>query len=401
MTYTHYGWPSSPYSAKSRAALRASGLPWTEAQPHALSLAWLQAQVGRKVIPVMRTPSGAFVQDSSRIVDALTEASGRPLVPGRGLARVLASWVEVFADEWMIYPAMYFRWRYHGGDFDYMVRDFGRCALPGLPAMVQRRGGLEVAKAMSRYLPIMGIDEQTGPAIETLTLELLDRLQARLSESPYVLGDTPCVADFALYGPLGAHVGRDPWSAGVIDARPAVRRWLDALDEGRDGAATLSLDETLSPTLASLLRLMFEIASPAWLEAHRFASEQWNGPGSSLRRRVGTFDARMPAAEGITHSMKLTAVTVWKMHRPLRAWRELGEAESDAARRVLESLGAQSLIELPLLEGFDLESIAWRQDKTSFGPLGKLLDGLTPALRRAPAWRPLHPLRRGPVRALG
>ncbi|MEM7159759.1 MAG: glutathione S-transferase family protein [Myxococcota bacterium] len=401
MTYTHYGWPSSPYSAKSRAALRASGLPWTEAQPHALSLAWLQAHVGRKVIPVMRTPSGQFVQDSSRIVDTLTEASGRPLVPEPGLARVLASWVEVFADEWMIYPAMYFRWRYHGGDFDYMVRDFGRCALPGLPGVVQRRGGLEVAKAMSRYLPIMGIDKHTGPAIETLTLELLDRLEARLDESAYVFGETPCVADFALYGPLGAHVGRDPWSAGVIDARPSVRRWLEALDEGRDEAAPLSVDEALPPALASLLRLMFEIAAPAWVQAHGFATEQWEGPGSSMHRRVGTFDAQLPAADGITHSMKLTAVTVWKMHRPLRARLELPEAQARAAGEVLESLGASGLLDLPLLDGFDLDSIAWRKDQTSFGPLGKLLDSLTPALKRAPAWRPLHPLRRGPVRALG
>jgi glutathione S-transferase len=400
-TYLHYGWPVSPYSAKSRAALRVSGLPWSEVQPHALTLAWLQSHVGRKVIPVLRTPSGAFIQDSSRIVDTIERESGLPMTPPAGLARVLALWLEVFADEWMIYPAMAFRWRYAGGGWDATVEHFGHRALPGWPASMRARAGREVAGAMNRYLPIMGVTDETWPAIVHETEALLDRLAARLDDAPYVLGGTPCIADFALYGPLAAHLGHDAWSAHVIDDRPRVRAWIDRLDRAVDRPATLALGE-IPESLAPVLRSVFRLAAPAWLAAYTAAEAHWSESAHSLPRRLGRFDARLRDAAGnvVIHAHKLTAVTVWKMSRAVQALVDAGDAAGDIARQLAEC-GAGSLAELAPLPGLTLQAIQFRDDPTQYGRLGGVLDRVTPMLRSLPARGPAHARRRGPVAGLG
>lgn len=400
-TYIHYGWPSSPYSAKSRAALRASGLPWTEVQPNALTFSWLQAQVGRKVIPVLQTPHGRFVQDSSRITDAVEAASGLSLTPGHGLARIIALLFEVFADEWMIYPAMYFRWRYRGGNFDYMVQDFGRCAAPGLPGMVQRKAGLMIAQAMHRYLPIMGIDENTGPAIEAETRALIAELEAHFANHRFLLGDTPCIADFSMYGPLAAHIGRDPWSASVIDAFPHVRAWIRRLDGGLASPGRLHIDpgDAVLTTLRPILQRALRVAAPGWAEAHRLARAQRGGPGTTLRRRVGVFEAKLQCVDQVVvHPHKLTAVTAWKLQRPLRAMEAMGDT---LPRDFLQALGAGELLELPVIDNFALDHIAFKKDATGFGGLGAVVDMVTPLLRRAPRVRPLHPAGKGPIPGLG
>lgn len=398
MTFIHYGWPASPYSAKSRAALRVSGLDWTEARPHVLTFAWLEAHVGRKVIPVLRTPEGEFVQDSSRIVDLVEGRSGRAMTPVDPVARTLALWLEVFADEWLIYPAMDFRWRYRGGDVEFMIADFGRCAAPGAPAMVRAKAGETIANAMRRYLPIMGIDARTGPAMARTTFGFLDRLAAHLERSPYLLGDHPCIADFAVYGPIAAHIGRDPWSAHVIDDRPAIRRWVSAIDRGRDLPGTLALDpDALPPTLVAVLESALTIAAPAWIEAHRLAIQRWRA-GPPLRRRLGEFEARLDG--GVVHPHKLTAVNAWKLQRPLRAQAALAPA---VRRGLLATLGCEALAELDpsALAGYDLDAIAWKRDPTSFGLLGRIVETLTPLVRHVPPVRPVHPKRAGPVRGLG
>ena len=399
-TYIHYGWPASPYAAKTRAALRTSGLPWTEAQPHGLTFAWLQAHIGRKVIPVLRCPDGRFVQDSSRIIDALQSASGVGLTPATGFARVVALWLEVFADEWMIYAAMYFRWLYAGGDYDFMVRDFGRSSLPGLPPPLQDKAGLAVAEAMNQYLPVMGVSETTGPAIEAASLRVLDAMQAHLDTTPFLLGASPCIADFAMYGPIAAHIGRDPWSAPVIDSRPALRRWVDCLGRGeRSSAAPLVTDpDTVPASLATLLREAFALASPAWREAHRRTAEARASTTSGVPRRLGTFEATL-GSKGVpvTHRHDLTAVTAWKMQRPLLAIQQLAPGEQERIRAALQALGAGPLAELEALAGYGLDEIRWHDDQTSFGPLGVAIDALAPLMRVLPARRPIQPKASGPI----
>jgi hypothetical protein len=64
----------------------------------------------------------------------------------------------------------------------------------------------------------------------------LRRLSSMLDDQPFLLGSTPCIADFAAYHPLWFSRVVNPAMAGVLDATPDVLEWMDrmaAIGHGR------------------------------------------------------------------------------------------------------------------------------------------------------------------------
>ena len=57
----------------------------------------------------------------------------------------------------------------------------------------------------------------------------LRRLANMLEEQDFLLGSAPCVADFSAYHPLWFSRSRVPVMAGILDATPAVLRWMDRM----------------------------------------------------------------------------------------------------------------------------------------------------------------------------
>jgi hypothetical protein len=50
-----------------------------------------------------------------------------------------------------------------------------------------------------------------------------------LHGQPYLLGDKPCIADFAAYHPLWFTRTQTSVMAGILDATPAVLTWMDRM----------------------------------------------------------------------------------------------------------------------------------------------------------------------------
>jgi hypothetical protein len=50
-----------------------------------------------------------------------------------------------------------------------------------------------------------------------------------LHEQPFLLGDAPCIADFAAYHPLWFSRVVNPAMAGILDATPGVLAWMDRM----------------------------------------------------------------------------------------------------------------------------------------------------------------------------
>jgi glutathione S-transferase len=78
---------------------------------------------------------------------------------------------------------------------------------------------------------------------------LLDALEARLAETPWVGGDAPSVADFACYHPLWLHVScnRKPLAAG-----PKVLQWYKAVEDlGHGQRNEITPEEAFSAAKAS------------------------------------------------------------------------------------------------------------------------------------------------------
>ena len=57
----------------------------------------------------------------------------------------------------------------------------------------------------------------------------LRRLSDMLDDRPFLLGDMPCIADFAVYHPLWFTRLRTSVLANIFDATPAVLDWMDRM----------------------------------------------------------------------------------------------------------------------------------------------------------------------------
>ena len=292
--WRHWGWPCSPFSVKTSSYLRFKGLDFRDEVPHLGQMfGRIRATVGRVVLPVLITPEKTMLQDSSAIIDHVEALRPTPSAwPESPLQRLVARVFEMYADEWVIIVAMHTRWNLDNDAF--IVADFGHCAAPWLPRIGQRPIGRRMAGTMSAYLPKLGIDAATVPAIEIWCDALLDALEVHLQAHRFLLGDAPCVADFALMGPLHAHLERDPASAHLIKTRPAVVGWLARTRTGERGTALLAND-AVPTTLEPVLRQCFRDQLPFLIDT-----------AAALR----TWRAAHPEAETVPRSMGRAAVRI-------------------------------------------------------------------------------------------
>lgn len=341
--YRHWGWACSPYSAKTRGWLRFKGVDFTDESPHlGHMLGRIRRTVGRVVMPVVITPDGALLQDSTAIIDAIDAAeSGPSAMPVTPVQHVVARIIELFADEWVPIIAMYTRWTRPNRDF--IVADFGQCAAPWLPGAIQRAIGRKLADRMAAYLPKLGITADTIPAIKLWIAELLDALQRHLETHRFLLGDAPCIGDFALMGPLHAHLERDPASAPLIRARPAIGEWLARVHAGERGT-TWPPDDAIPDTLVPVLERCFSDQLP-FLADTAAALSAWradNGERRTVPRSMGKAPMKLGVAEGtrtrITYSL-------WMLQRVLDAYD--GLADKAAVDAWLTAHGGRLLIDMP------------------------------------------------------
>ncbi|MFZ4481019.1 MAG: glutathione S-transferase family protein [Rhodoferax sp.] len=207
----HY--PTSPFSEKIRLALGYKKLSWKSViipslmpKPDLLALTG-----GYRKTPVLQMGSDLYC-DSALICDVLERLQPEPtLYPPRhkGLARVLAQWF----DSTLFWAAM-----------AYNLQPKGAAAMfEGLPVEAAKAFGADRA-AMSTGMT------RLRPADATVACKsYLRRIASMLEGQHFLLGNAPCVADFAAYHPLWFTRVRVPVMAGILDATPQVLAWMDRM----------------------------------------------------------------------------------------------------------------------------------------------------------------------------
>ena len=133
-----YGADISYFSAKVRAYLRWKGLPFEEVSAsRAVYQQTIIPRIGFPVIPVVETPEGVWLQDSTDIIDALEmHQPGPPVQPHGAVQHLVARLLELMGDEWLLLPAMHYRWNYNE---DWAYREFGAISAPDAPLAEQRK----------------------------------------------------------------------------------------------------------------------------------------------------------------------------------------------------------------------------------------------------------------------
>lgn len=278
-------YPTSPFAEKIRRVLAFKGLPWRGVEiPMVMPKPDVEALTGgyRKT-PILQIGADIWC-DTALICDVLEHLQPEPaLYPShaKGLSRILAQW----ADNLMFWAAM------------------GHSFHPKGAAQVLAGQTPEQAKVFADDRAKMRVAVPRMPPADAAGAyrSHLRRLANMLEEAPYLLGQQPCVADFAVYHPLWFTRHRATPMAGIFDSTPGVLEWMDRI---------AALPDTRAGTIASGEAIAIAAAAtPAPLGDEPFQDDH----GIPLGSRVTvTGDAFGPEpAEG-----ELVAAT--RMHYTLR-----------------------------------------------------------------------------------
>jgi glutathione S-transferase len=346
--YRLLGADVSYYTAKIRAYLVHKRVPFVDVlATRAVFKAEILPRVGWPVIPVLITPEGATLQDTSEMVDALEARHPEPaLIPNMPLRRFAALLFELYADEWIKVPALHYRWNY---DREFAVLEFGRNNDPDRSRDEQIKIGEKIAVPFAGWLPLLGVTPRTVPAIEADYLGLLDDFSAHFSHHPYVFGDAITLADCALYGPFHAHLFRDPNSGAIMRARaPRVVAWLHRMQQVSNSLPAPGADEipaSLYPVLKRLSRGYIPILSAQiaafqrWIELH---------PNSDIPRTFGSHEVRFGAGTPyeVSGPRALFTYDQWMWQRARTVYAAADPVGRGAIEQFAEAIGALALLEI-------------------------------------------------------
>lgn len=278
----HY--PTSPFSEKVRLILGHKQLAWQSVniprimpKPDVLALTG-----GYRRTPFLQIGADIYC-DTALICDVLEHRHPTPtLYPEhlKGAARVLAQW----ADSTLFWAAM-----------GHNLSPKGAAALfAGQPP--------EAAQAFAADRGAMrGGMTSLRPGDATAAYKsYLRRLSTMVEMHPFLLGDAPCVADFAAYHPLWFSRVVNPAMAGILDATPHVIAWMDRMAAIGHGSST-KLTSTEAIAIAAA-------AQPAPLTDDTFQDDHGIALGSRVTINAETFGQE--PTEGILRAATRTRYTL-------------------------------------------------------------------------------------------
>jgi len=270
--YTLWGVAHSYYSGKIRSYLIKKGISFQELCPtHPRFQSVVMPAVGMPVVPILETPDGQIIQDTSDMLDHFESQQPEPLmIPETPVQRAVAWLLGAYGSEGLLAPGMHYRWSYRAEQETFLRAEFGRIAHVGPDRAARRAAGEQLMDYFNGFLPMLGVFPETIATVEAAYVELLDALDVHFQSHPYLLGGRPSIADFGFMAPLYAHLARDPVPATLMkNLAPNVYRWTERMNlpgiadgEFHDRAECYEADDAIPATLEPVLGLMFQDWGP-------------------------------------------------------------------------------------------------------------------------------------------
>ncbi len=250
--YRIFGAEMSPYSVKVRSYFRYKAIPHQWVLRNPASQAEYEKYAKMPIIPLVVTPEGKGIQDSTPIIDAMEKLYPEPSIhPHDPVARFISALIEEFGDEWGNKWMFHYRW---ARDVD-QISAAGRIARMLGPTADEEKHAAFAAQMRVRMVNrvwFVGSNEVNAPQIEAGFLDMLGLLNSHLAGRPYLFGGRPAFGDFGLWGQI-YEMWTDPTAGAIIGgSTPHVLDWVHRMLWPRAEGA-FETWSTLAPTLMPIL----------------------------------------------------------------------------------------------------------------------------------------------------
>jgi len=250
--YRIIGAEMSPYSVKVRSYFRYKAIPHQWILRNAASQAEYEKHARMPIIPLVVTPEGIGIQDSTPIIEAIEKLFPEPSInPDDGIADFISALTEEFGDEWGNKWMFHYRW---ARDVD-QISSAGRIARMRGPKASEQEHDAFASKVRARIVDrvwFVGSNAVTAPQIEAGFLDMLGLLDNHLARRPYLFGGRPAFGDFGLWGQL-YQMWTDPTAGAIISGgAPHVLDWVQRMLWPKAEGA-FEAWSTLAPTLTPIL----------------------------------------------------------------------------------------------------------------------------------------------------
>jgi len=350
-----YGSKVSYFTGKLEAYLRYKAIPY-ELIPLPPHRAKILAQTGAVQFPVVEREDGRWMSDTTPILRQLEgESPVPPIFPEDPTVRFIALVIEDYADEWLWRPAMHYRWSY-AHDRELLSSLLVDELMEGtrLPRFVNRR--LIQARQRGGFVLGDGVNAQTRDHVEAGYFRALTAMSELLEKRPFLLGDSPSIADFGLMGPMLRHFSQDPTPAELMRRHgPGVYAWTARVWHATPLPAGPNFVQSIPDEARSLLAEICQ-THLAQLSAN---SEAWaktvsQGKGRG-EKRLGHFAMTIQGCQ--YKRIPVSRYRVACLEELRRAFSLLPEASQSEVRALLQHAEADILwaSDLPATSGYDEE----------------------------------------------
>jgi glutathione S-transferase len=347
--YTLYGGDHSYFTGKVRPYFRYKNLSWEEqTATRSIYKTIILPKIGAPIIPVMETADGQYIQDTTEIIDFLEERHPEHSVYPEGpTQRLVALLMELLGDEWLMIPAMHYRWSVLDDQYEFIMLEFGRLSAPDATREEQLALGEKTCKPFRGSIGVLGINESTIPGIEEAYLAFLDQLNRHFSEHDYLLGSRPSIGDFGLMGPLYAHLGRDPVPLAIMQEHaPKVYEWVQRMNNPEPLGGEFLPNDAIPDTLIPILQTQFRDQMPDILSVIKHNAKWLNeNPGSDIPRHLGMHTFNYGSAKG---ERVIGSFAQWMFQRPWAHYQCLDDDARKTVDALLEKVGGNEAMNTPL-----------------------------------------------------
>lgn len=340
-----YGGKLSYFSGKGRAYLNYKQVDYEERLSTAeIYKSVIIPRIGYPMIPVTIMSDDTVIQDTTELIDYFeAKIPERSVVPQGPRQRFVSSLLELYGDEWLVIPAMHYRWAHNR---DFAIAEFGTIAAAGASKEEQYKAGEQASKRFEGAVPLLGVTSDMAPAVEASYVALLHELNTHFEIHDFVLGGRPCAGDFGLIGPLYAHLYRDPASGALMKKEgPAVARWVERMiAEPFVADGDFVAGDEIPQTLIPILKRQMREQGPCLLDIfERVSAFKKDNPEADIPRAVGMHSFTI---EDKTGNRVVLPYTQWLAQRAFEPVGFLEEAHKDDVNMLLRDIGGEAFIDV-------------------------------------------------------